>query len=127
MGQEIVYCCRCQIRLTGADLERSVRGGNRVACKDCAAEFLASLPPEEQEGRVDRAKKSSGKISIIRGVRPPSTARMNAPRLRPSDPSSGNKNVWIVAAVVGALVLAILLVAVMGRSTPEAVPPETGP
>src|ERR1041384_3856828 len=50
MGQEIVYCFKCATRLLGADFEhgRAIRAGNRAACKACAAELLASLPPEDR-------------------------------------------------------------------------------
>jgi len=128
MGQEIVYCSRCQIRLTGADFDRgeAVRCGNRVACKNCAADVLASLPPEDRESRAGtRVRKSTGKIPIVRSTRPPPASRPVG-RPKASDPSAGSRNAWIVAGAVGALVLGILLAAVMGR-TPGPPPPPAAP
>ncbi len=128
MGQETFYCARCQIRLTGADLERggAIRVGNRVACKGCAVDLLASLPPEEQEPKSgSRVRKSTGRIPIIRSARPPSTTRMVA-RPKGSEPPAGNRNVWIVAGIVGVLVLVVLLAVLMGRS-PEPAPPTEPP
>jgi hypothetical protein len=129
MGQEIVYCSRCQIRLTGSDFDRgeAVRCGNRVACRKCAAEVLASLPPEEQESKGgSRVRKSTGKIPIVRPARPPPAPRP-AGRAKDPEPSPGHRNVWIVGGVAGSVVLVIVLAALMGRSPGPAPPSEPAP
>ena len=46
MGQEVVYCFKCQTRLLGSDFERgkAFRVEAQAACPDCVRSLLANLP-----------------------------------------------------------------------------------
>ena len=71
MGQEIVYCFKCQIRLLGSDFEKgkAFRVGSHVACLACMKTLLADDPdPEGELERRKRAQMSKGPDA------PPSTA-----------------------------------------------------
>ncbi|HXX92403.1 MAG TPA: LamG domain-containing protein [Planctomycetota bacterium] len=126
MGQEIFYCARCQVRLTGAELDRgeAVRVGNRVACKGCAGTLLAQLAPEESEPKPGtRLRKSTGKIPIIRPARPASPPR---PAARPKEPEAApeGRAARRIGVAVGVVVGVGLLAALMNRSSP---PPPADP
>lgn len=118
MGQEILYCSRCQTRLMGNDLERgtAIRVGNTVACKDCAPEVLLALPPEQRPQTPKPRKTSTGRIPIIRPPSSSSTAtraaarRDDPPPPRPPPPSKTNLHVGIG---IGVAVLVLGLAAMM--------------
>src|SRR5882672_10377697 len=88
MGHEIVYCTRCQSRLTSADFDRGsgVRISNYIYCFTCLTEHERTL--------VDKAKKASSSAAVPRisgsssravptvpGM--PGTARKPAPAPKP--------------------------------------------
>ncbi|HXG61415.1 MAG TPA: hypothetical protein VNO22_08575 [Planctomycetota bacterium] len=86
MGQEIVYCCRCQVRLATGDFDkgRATRLGNRVACVDCLPGVLSALTPDErQEFAQILAAHRTG--SPVRG---PGTGSSSSLRALPSRPRS---------------------------------------
>jgi hypothetical protein len=58
MGQEIVYCFKCQIRLLGSDFEKgkAFRVGTHVACLDCMRELLKD--DKDPEGELERRKRA---------------------------------------------------------------------
>ncbi len=126
MGQEIVYCFKCQIRLTGGDLEKgdAIRCGNRIACKACGADLLASLSPEERRELEGRGGKlpSSTKIETARALRPASTTRIQRAREEGASKPKPSPGVWI-AAGVGALVVIGIAVAALSGGPPPAPPP----
>jgi hypothetical protein len=51
MGQEIVYCCHCQLQLRGRDFEKgqAFRIDALACCLKCAPEIMKSLPNESVE------------------------------------------------------------------------------
>ena len=57
MGQEILYCFKCQERVTGAELEASkgLRYRVRTACKKCVPDLLATLTEREKNELAARA------------------------------------------------------------------------
>jgi len=129
MGQEILYCSRCQTRLMGNDLERgtAIRVGNTVACKDCAPEVLLALPPEQRPQTPKPRKTSTGRIPIIR---PPSgvSSRASARREEPPPPPKSNANVWIGVGVGGvALVLLLAMMSSGGSDRSRPRETESGP
>jgi hypothetical protein len=127
MGQEILYCFKCQERVTSADLNSSnaLRFGNRVACKTCVPDLIASLSPQERKELVSR-------------VQSPATERPSGftPRPRPPVPSTRRSRAsakppwWAIAAIAATgLVVGIILMA-GGSSAPPpnaAVPPKPAP
>lgn len=123
MGQEIVYCCRCQVRLATGDFDkgRATRLGNRVACVDCLPEVLSALTPDERQefAQVLAAHRAgppargsgTGSSSSWRALpsRPRSTARIRtvaAPaRSSPRSRVGSGKAVGIAVAAAAAAAL----------------------
>jgi hypothetical protein len=135
MGQEIVYCFKCQIRLLGSDFEKgkAFRVGSHVACLACMKALLADDP--DPEGELERRKRSqmakgqdapasSSLLSRVPGigsrssstariplVNPPSgsTARIPAQPASVQTDSSSNRLLWIL----GGLAVLVILIVVM--------------
>lgn len=98
MGQEIVYCFKCQNRLKGEDFDKgsAFRIGDKTCCATCAVGLLTSLPPEEQQSilaKVMTSQSASTKKLVVNGevIEPggPSTPAPAAPR--PGDGTSKTK------------------------------------
>jgi len=56
MGQEILYCYKCQTRLMGSEFEKgkAFKVGGQAACKDCVKDLLPATPnigTESERGR----------------------------------------------------------------------------
>lgn len=116
MGQEIVYCARCNTRLMSSDLEagRGRRVGNRYACAECAPAMLKELTPEEREAAAPPPPPSSRRVRARE-----STRRARAPASR------GLPVPAIVGIVVAIVVLIVLAVALSGPGgTKPAVEPK---
>lgn len=122
MGQEIVYCFRCQTRLMTADFSKghAVRHGNRVACADCAPELLRTLSPAELKEFFEK-----------RGKAGPATPRMSpsgalptrrAPAVRPA-PRARGRLAWAAAAAGVAVLLTAVLLPRGGGVPPQPPPP----
>ena len=47
MGQEILYCYKCQTKIVGADFSggKAFQVGNHVSCSSCAADLQCSGEP----------------------------------------------------------------------------------
>ena len=102
MGHEIVYCGRCQTRITGADFEKggAVRWSNNVFCLTC----LTPLEKRELETAQD---------TRTRRAAPPQTGTRRAPK-----PGAGGRSPrLLLAAVAGGVLLigCILVFALQGR------------
>lgn len=127
MGQEILYCGRCQVRIVGGDFEKgeAYRVGEQVACHKCAMEMLATAPLPIQQQILDQKKKAldrkTGSLpAVSRGLTGSSTA------VRTAKTAEGSKAP--VAAIVGvgvgvALAIVIGAVVMSSGSTPPAPPP----
>src|SRR5262245_55925290 len=108
MGQEILYCFKCQERVTSADLDsaNALRFGNRTACRKCVPDLLASLSPEERKELVSRVQ-SPRKVAPARST-PAGTPR---PKAYGVEPGRSNAVVlWGIVAVVAILIVAIILI-----------------
>lgn len=110
MGQEILYCYKCQTRLLGSEFEKgkAFKVGGKAACGKCVQDLLA-VDPEAQadyerakkiasSSRVPAAASESGSGKWKPAVRP-APAAPAAPPLKPRN------TVILVAIVVGALLL----------------------
>jgi hypothetical protein len=95
MGQEIVYCFKCQTRLKGEEFEKgsAFRIGDKTCCATCAVGLLTSLPPEEQQSilsKVMNSQNATTKKLVVNGevIEPggPST-----PTPRPTDGTTKTK------------------------------------
>src|SRR5262245_19304177 len=98
MGQEILYCFKCQERVTSADLDtaNALRFGNRTACRKCLPDLLASLTPQERKDLAARVQGSSPKTSTGRFM-PPATPRPKAYAVAPD--RSNMVVVWVIGGV----------------------------
>ena len=116
MGQEIVYCSRCQSRLNGADFDRgaAVRISNYIYCAGCLTpeekKLVESLtrPPEPQH--PVRRSSSLKAVSASSGAIPAVPKSHAAPA-----PERRNPRI-LIAAGAGVLLLLILIVVVVAKS-----------
>ena len=51
MGQEIVYCFKCQKRILGTEIAKGLayHVGNQICCSTCVVLVLDTLPPKQKE------------------------------------------------------------------------------
>src|SRR5437868_501692 len=80
MGQEIVYCGRCQRRIVGAEFDngQAFQIGNNLVCSTCAAELLPTLELKDRERLLkdmfkstrDRRSTSTASLPAIRSAPP---------------------------------------------------------
>ena len=74
MGQEIVYCVQCAVRINGGDFEKgkAFRTESLAVCADCLPDLLPTLSPEDRKAIVPPGmalpKKSSS--TQVRAVKP---------------------------------------------------------
>lgn len=118
MGQEIVYCVKCQIRLAGSDFERgkAFRVDAQVACLNCVRDLLNHLPDPDAElerlkkqqiPKVPGASSSSTRISAVQPLLPDaSTRRIHNVPLPPAEPPN---RIGVVLLVIGGVVLLLFL------------------
>ena len=140
MGQEILYCFKCQTRLLGSDFDKghAFRVNAQAACPKCVRELLAHLPDPDAE--LERLKRSQ--VPKPSGVSTSSTRipTVSSPRLQPAPPrpatpeppNTKSRGPLAVAGLVGAVALVLVLaVAFSGskapRPTPEPIPPQPTP
>jgi hypothetical protein len=66
MGQEILYCYKCQTRLMGSEFEKgkAFKVGGQAACAVCVKDLVASLPPVGSESERGRRIVSTTRIPI---------------------------------------------------------------
>jgi len=117
VGQEIVYCYKCSTRIVVGESGKgaSYTIGDRVACADCAASLLETLPPHERDALLARMAKTPQRGTRSPGKRTPSRGTEAVA------PPPASKNALIYAAV-GAGIVLILLIAVMSGGKPPKAP-----
>jgi hypothetical protein len=114
MGQEILYCYKCQTRLLGSEFEKgkAFKIGGKAACPVCAKDLLASMP----EAQIDQPRKIHSSTRIP-AASPDSSSKFKAANLRaapPAPPPGKSKNGLIIGAVVAAVVVLLLLAMAAG-------------
>src|SRR5579862_5085052 len=132
MGQEIVYCFKCQIRLVGSDFERgkAFKIEAKVACSTCVLDLLTQFPdPEAELERLKRVAKAGGSSSSTS-----SSLRVQRPEAPPAPRHpSGTHRIALAEAPpkkmpipvligigIGILVLILILtIALQGGSSPR--------
>jgi hypothetical protein len=131
MGQEILYCSKCQVQLRSADFEKqkAYRLHNSVYCAKCARESIHSLPPEtvkklieeiaRQEGAAEKKNSSTSRILRVAEIRPgkPMTSRRTPDGGSKTPGSSG----WMVTGVLLGLAGLVGAVFISG-SNPKGTP-----
>jgi hypothetical protein len=133
MGQEILYCSKCQTQLRSADFDKqkAYRLHQSVYCLKCARDSVHALPPEtiqqliaqiaQQEGTAEKKNSSTSRILRVAEIRP----GKSVPHRGAAGPLSPGPAGWIT---VGLLAAAALLVAVFasGSQEPKS-PPRAAP
>ncbi len=132
MGQEILYCYKCQTKIVGADFSsgKAFQVGNHVSCSSCAANLLQTLDQKEREQLLakmfkatqDRQQHSTGTLPAVKDAATPtprnlkiSTVRLAAVPETPA-PRGGAPTVPIVVGVVVLLVAVLAVAMTMGGS-----------
>jgi hypothetical protein len=127
MGQEILYCSKCQTQLRSADFEKekAYRLHNSVFCTKCARESVRSLPPEtihQLIGQISRqeeaGKKQSSTSRILRVVEIRPGKSLPPRRAAGAGAASSGAAVWIILGALAA-VTALAVVLVSGPSEPK--------
>lgn len=129
MGQEILYCFKCQTRLLGSDFDKGLafRVNSQAACPQCVRELLAHLPdPDAELERLKKAQvpKSAGLTSSstkMSAVRLDSTGRIAMPPPRPAPaeaPKSPSRGPLVIAGLIGGVIV-ILILAVLFSGSKE--------
>ncbi|HEX7898440.1 MAG TPA: hypothetical protein VF950_11815 [Planctomycetota bacterium] len=117
MGQEIVYCSRCQTRIVGADFDKgeAFRVDEGTACAKCAMGLLSTAPLAIQKQILDQKKRA-----LDKKLQPAPTPRRPMPAVAAPKPSR------LPVAALAVMGLAVLLCAgLMLRSggSPAPAPP----
>ena len=134
MGQEVVYCFKCQKRIHGNDFAKgqAYQVENNFCCSACAVGVLETLPPKAKEQLIakmfkatqDRQSTSSPAMKTAGG---PSAASSTGriphatprPMKLPEESSSGP----LIGGIIGAIVAVVIVVVFLSSSsTPTAAP-----
>src|SRR5882724_8851297 len=88
MGQEIVYCYKCQTRLLGSDFDKgqAFRVGAQISCPECVRGLFSSLPPAQIDAEIARLKETqvgrkggtSARFPAVRPGTPDTSAKLKA-------------------------------------------------
>src|SRR5689334_20291889 len=116
MGQEIVHCSVCGIRLRGSDFDRgeAVRIDRAAYCKKCSAEIIPPEPLESPSTSSRKRKTSTARIPIVTPRR--------AMEAAPDAPSMPPAVLWGAGGLLVALIIAASL-ALGNRAQPPAPAP----
>jgi hypothetical protein len=117
MGQEILYCFKCQSRVTSSDLGKgeAFRIDDSVACAACTKEILPTFPLKRQKEILNQSGRGA----------PPDTATRTPRRPTPTVPAPLRSNVPILVVAGGvALVLILVVVLASGKSAPVTPAPD---
>src|SRR6185436_9389469 len=133
MGQEVVYCFKCQKRIHGTEFAKgqAYQVENNFCCSACAVGVLETLPPKAKEQLLAKMFKAThDRQSSTSGGSPSASSTGRIPHATPrpmkvAEPSSSGP---LIAGVVGAIVAVILVVVFLSSgSTPPPPPPAVTP
>jgi hypothetical protein len=140
MGQEIVYCFKCQKRIHGNDYAKGLayQVENNFCCSSCAVVVLETLPPKAKEQLLakmfkstqDRQSAASSSAKTSANPAPASsTGRIPHATPRPMKVAPPSSSGLMMAGIVGAIVAVILVVIFVssGGSAPPPAPPTVTP
>ena len=133
MGREIVYCCKCQRRILGDELDKgsAYQVGNQFTCSACAVHLLETLPPREKEKLLakmfqETKDRQGGPSHGSRGSSPTPKRGTSNPEIKvvkvpvpvPGSPRNVSGPKWGLLAGLGLGVLAtIVAVVALGGSS----------
>ena len=126
MGQEILYCAKCQNRLRSVDFEKGqgLHLEGRAFCKSCAEDVLRSYPPEKREQLLRQAKAPK---STERTTGSQTERNLRAPiGLPPASPASGQESGSRIFVMVGLGVVALAIGVAVFMSAGGSSPPHSG-
>lgn len=134
VGQEIVYCFKCQKRILGTEISKGLayQVENQMCCSTCVVLVLETLPPKAKEALLakmfresqERQAGSSGAVKALSGSstrKIPTVAGNLSDRPAPADGSSSAPLVLGIGAAVFALIVAA--VALSGGNSKTPAPP----
>ena len=143
VGQEIVYCSKCQKRILGSDYAKgsAFELENTSCCATCAVVLLDTLPPKAKEQllakmfratqeRTSEAKESPGAYGGARPIPPTkkipalSEERDSVRALRPLDRS---RTLVPLGIAIAALAVALVAVLLSSGGSPPPQPPAQSP
>jgi hypothetical protein len=107
MGQEILYCYKCQTRLLGSEFEKgkAFKVGGQASCATCVKDLLGSVPDVGSESERGRKLASTARIALPESSSKikPLTSRTPAPSH--AVPPSRPKTLLIAGVICGVIVL----------------------
>ena len=134
MGSEVVYCYKCQRRLTATDFQAgaALQVGSLTTCEACADELLGRLTPEQQRAVMKKRAQAMEAAGVAAddetapSAAPPATHRTSPPP--PTQSHGGPRPKPPTALILGAaaVVVAALLLLVLSSGGPSA-PPAPAP
>lgn len=119
MGQEVLYCYKCQRRVVGTDFSKghAFEVGNHVSCSACAADLLQNLSSKDREqllGKMFQATQGRHAASAPAAApKRQSTVRLPAVPPPPRKPSP-----MLPVLIGGGLLLVAILILMFSRSDP---------
>jgi hypothetical protein len=129
MGREIVYCCKCQRRILGDELDKGTayQVGNTITCSSCALQVLETLPAKEKEALLAKMfRETKDRHAPL----PKSPGATPTPRkaLSPLPQPAAGPNVGLIAGLsVGALVVAVAVWMALGGNRDPVEAPKAAP
>lgn len=128
MGQEIVYCYKCQRRIVGTEFAegKAFQVTNHVSCSTCAVDLLQKLPPKEREQLLAKMFKATQERQPAPPPepRPAKTPKPGTHRAVPARKAKAPKTALAIGAGFVAVAI-VLLLALPGRRPPP--PPPAAP
>lgn len=129
MGREIVYCCQCQRRIVGDELDKGTayQVGNKITCSSCALQVLETLPPREKEALLAKMFRET-KDRRSPPARSPGASPTPRKALSPIPAPAPGPNVGLIAGLaVGAIVVVIIVVMALAGSRDPVETPKSAP
>jgi hypothetical protein len=129
MGQEILYCYKCQTRLLGSEFEKgkAFKVGGQASCPTCVKDLLATVPDAAYESDRGRKLASTARIPI---PEPASSSKIKAITNRSvAPPPPAKPRTALIAGVLVVVAALVLLGIVLSsnsssrRSEPPPPPP----
>jgi len=142
MGQEIIYCSRCQTRIVGGDFEKgdAYRVGEQPVCAKCGMDLLSKAPLEVQKQILEQKQKAiQTKEQKVAPPKPATVPRIptgssTQVRSNPGKPESSRAMIGILAGVGVTLVILVGMLLMSSNPPPRPVsrppappPPATAP
>lgn len=137
MGQEVVYCFKCQKRIHGNDYAKGLayQVENNFCCSTCAVTVLETLPPKAKEAllakmfKATHDRQSTSSAALKTSPQPASsTARVPHATPRPMKIAEESSSGPLIGGIVGAVVAVLIVVIFLSSGgTPPPAPAPVAP